>query len=68
VHRVGINPKGDYILSCWQIRGPAFERVEWKLIDLDDPIDLKLTNIASQAPRPDYRRGAKQFIGIIYQL
>lgn len=68
VHRVGINPKGDHILSGWQIRGPAIERVGWKLIDLENPIDLKLTNIASQAPRPDYRRGAKQFIGIICQL
>lgn len=68
VHRVGVNPKGEHILSGWQIRGPRFERVGWKLIDLETPIDLALTDIPSQGPRPDYRRGAKQFIGIICQL
>jgi len=68
VHRVGINLRGEHILSGWQISGPACERVGWKLIDLKEPIDLTLTNIASQAPRPDYRRGAKQFIGIMCQL
>jgi hypothetical protein len=68
VHRVGINVRGEHILSGWQIRRPTYERVGWKLIDLEDPIDLALTEIPSPAPRPDYRRGAKQFIGIICQL
>jgi hypothetical protein len=68
VHRVGINAKGDHILSGWQIRGPACERVGWKLINLEEPLDLALTDISSRAPRPDYRRGAKQFIGIICQV
>jgi hypothetical protein len=68
VHRVGISPKGDHILSGWQISGPAHERVGWKLVNLAEPIQLTLTDIPSQAPRPDYRRGAKQFVGIICQL
>lgn len=68
VHRVGVSPAGDHILSGWQIRGPGSERVGWKLLSLKEPIDLKLTDIASLAPRPDYRRGARQFIGIICQL
>jgi hypothetical protein len=68
VHRVGINPKGEHILSGWQIRGPAPERVGWKLINLEDAATLALADIVSQAPRPDYRRGAKQFIGILCQL
>jgi hypothetical protein len=68
VHRVGINLKGDHILSGWQIRGPAGERVGWKLIDLEEPVYLALTDIPSKAPRPDYRRGAKQFIGVMCQL
>lgn len=68
VHRVGINVKGDHILSGWQIRGPACERVGWKVINLEDPIDVAITDIASHAPRPDYRRGAKHFIGVMCQL
>lgn len=68
VHRVGISPEGGHILSGWQIRGPANERPGWKLLNLDDAISLTVTEIASRAPRPDYRRGAKQFIGIICQL
>jgi len=68
VHRVGISPQGGHILSGWQIRGPANERSGWKLLNLDDAISLTMTEIASHAPRPDYRRGAKQFLGIICQL
>jgi hypothetical protein len=68
VHRVGINAQGDHILSGWQIRGPTYERVGWKLINLEGTLDLALTGISSLAPRPDYRRGAKQFIRIICQL
>ena len=68
VHRVGISPQGGHILSGWQIRGPANERQGWKLLKLDDAVNLTLTDIASRAPRPDYRRGARQFIGIICQL
>jgi len=68
VHRVGISPQGAHILSGWQVRGLANERPGWKLLNLDDAIELALTDIPSRAPRPDYRRGAKQFIGIICQL
>ena len=68
VHRVGISPAGAHIVSGWQIRGPRHERVGWKLLNLDEPISLTLTDIPSQAPRPDYRRGAKQFVGILSQL
>ena len=68
VHRVGINPAGTHIVSGWQIRGPDNERVGWKLLNLDEPLSLSLTDIPSQAPRPDYRRGAKHFVGILSQL
>ena len=68
VHRVGVGRCGEHILSGWQLRGPAQERAGWKLLNLDEPESVNLTEIASQAPRPDYRRGAKQFIGIICQL
>jgi hypothetical protein len=68
VHRVGISPQGGHILSGWQIRGPANERAGWKLLNLDEAVGLTLTDIPSRAPRPDYRRGAKQFIGVICQL
>ena len=68
VHRVGISPQGAHILSGWQVRGLANERPGWKLLNLDDAIELAVTDIPSRAPRPDYRRGAKQFIGIICQL
>jgi|GEM_PF-2126330 len=68
VHRVGINPAGAHIVSGWQIRGPRDERVGWKLLNLDEPLSMKLTDIPSQAPRPDYRRGAKHFVGILSQL
>ena len=68
VHRVGISPQGAHILSGWQIRGRANERPGWKLLNLDEAVALTLTDIPSRAPRPDYRRGAKQFIGVICQL
>ena len=68
VHRVGVSPQGAHILSGWQIRGPSNERPGWKLLNLDDATDLTLTDIPSRAPRPDYRRGARHFIGIICQL
>jgi hypothetical protein len=68
VHRVGISPKGERILSGWQVRGPENERVGWKLLNVDDLISLSLTDITSLAPRPDYRRGAKNFVGIVCQL
>ena len=68
VHRVGISPQGNHILSGWQLRGPGNERPGWKLLNLDEALELSVTDIDSRAPRPDYRRGAKQFIGIICQL
>jgi hypothetical protein len=68
VHRVGIGRCGEHILSGWQIRGPAQERSGWKLLTLNEAERLELTEIPSRAPRPDYRRGAKHFIGIICQL
>ena len=68
VHRVCISPHGAHILSGWQVRGPANERPGWKLLNLDEALELSITDIVSRAPRPDYRRGAKQFIGIICQL
>ncbi len=68
VHRVGIGRSGGHILSGWQVRGPAHERAGWKLLNLDEAEHLELTTIISRAPRPDYRRGAKQFIGVICQL
>lgn len=68
VHRVGIGRRGEHILSGWQIRGGAQERAGWKLLNLDESERVTLTDIPSRAPRPDFRRGAKQFIGIICQL
>ena len=68
VHRVGIGRCGEHILSAWQIRGPVHERAGWKLLKLDESESVILTEIPSRAPRPDYRRGAKHFIGIICQL
>jgi len=68
IHRVGVSPCGGHIISGWQIRGPVSERVGWKLLSLEEALDLKLTDISSHAPRPDYRRGTRQFIGIICQL
>lgn len=68
VHRVGISLAGGHIVSGWQIRGPGNERVGWKLPSLDQPISMKLTDIPSLAPRLDYRRGAKHFVGIVCQL
>jgi len=68
VHRVGISPHGAHILAGWQVSGPANERPGWKLLNLDEALELGLTDIDSGAPRSDYRRGAKHFIGIICQL
>jgi hypothetical protein len=68
VHRVGIGVDGSPLLSGWQIQGLATDRVGWKVVNLGEPADLVLTDIPSYAPRPDYRPGAKHFIGIIAQV
>ncbi len=68
VHRVGIGPRGEHLISGWQVCGPEGERVGWKLINIADCIRLTLSDIASRGPRPDYRRGTKQFVGVIAQL
>lgn len=68
VHRVGVGIDGCPLLSGWQIQGLATERVGWKVIKLDKSSDLSLTEIPSHAPRPDYRPGAKHFIGIVAQV
>jgi hypothetical protein len=47
VHRVGISPKGDRILSGWQILGRAYEPVGGKLINLDELTKVTLADIPS---------------------
>jgi hypothetical protein len=68
VHRIGIGPGGEQLISGWQFLGPDGQRVGWKLINFADCVNFSVSELISQAPRPDYRRGRKQFIGVISQL
>ena len=36
----------------------------WRLFCFDECFDVALSNLPSTAPRPDYKKGAKQFIRI----
>jgi len=50
-------------MSAYQVDGQSKTPPipDWRLFCFDECFDVGLTNIPSTAPRPDFKKGAKQF-------
>jgi hypothetical protein len=69
VHAVGDSAEGNGLMRVWQVDGGSnSERSGWKLLRLDEITGYSLTDIASQAPRPGYRRDDRAMAVIHCQL
>ena len=56
VHEVGQTSGNAAAMLVWQVDGGSRSREStgWKLLHLEDVTDAVLSDIPSQAPRPDY--------------
>lgn len=63
VHTVGTTTAFRPAMSVWQVDGQSNTPPipDWRLFCFDECFDVALTNIPSMAPRPQYKKGAKQF-------
>lgn len=63
VHTVGVTTAGRPAMSVYQVDGQSNTPPipDWRLFCFDECFDVRLTNIPSAAPRPEYKKGAKQF-------
>ena len=63
VHTVGTTTALRQAASGWQVDGQSNTPPipDWRLFCFDECFDVKLTTIPSKAPRPQYKKGAKQF-------
>ncbi|MBS0255816.1 MAG: hypothetical protein JSS36_11575 [Proteobacteria bacterium] len=50
-------------MSVYQVDGQSNSPPipDWRLFCFDECFDVRLTNVPSAAPRPQYKKGAKQF-------
>lgn len=53
-------------MSVWQIDGESNTPPipDWRLFCFDECFNVALSDIPSKAPRPEYKKGAKQFRSI----
>ena len=70
VHAVGETTAGHLAMSAWQVRGGSSSNEDrgWKTFLLDEISSAVEIDEASEAPRPDYVHGSRQFRRIICQL
>lgn len=63
VHTVGTTTAFRPAASVWQVDGQSNTPPipDWRLFCFDECFDVALTDIPSKAPRPEYKKGAKQF-------
>ena len=63
VHTVGITRADHPAMSAFQVAGQSESdpAVDWRLFCFDECFDVALSNLPSTAPRPHYKKGAKQF-------
>ncbi|KAB1088783.1 hypothetical protein F4V91_21815 [Neorhizobium galegae] len=63
VHTVGTTTAFRQAMSAWQVGGQSNTSAipVWRLFCFDECFDVKLTNIPSEAPCSEYKKGAKQF-------
>jgi hypothetical protein len=70
VHAVGETTAGHLAMSAWQVRGGSSSNEDrgWKTFLLDEISSAVEIDETSEAPRPDYVHGSRQFRRIICQL
>lgn len=63
VHTVGTTTRGRPAMSVYQVDGQANEATipDWQLFCFDECFNVALSDRPSDAPRPKYEKGAKQF-------
>ena len=63
VHTVGITTAGRPAMSVYQIDGETNSTPipDWRLMCFDECFGVALLDLPSAPPRPDYKKGAKQF-------
>lgn len=66
VHTVGTTTTFRPTMSVWQVDGQSNTPPipDWRLFCFDECFNVALTDIPSRAPRPEYKKGAKQFRSI----
>lgn len=54
-------------MNVWQIDGESEDGSipDWRTFCFDECFDVRLTDLASAAPRPEFKKGARQFRRII---
>lgn len=69
-HAYGINEPGHEVLSCYQISGGSnsSRSSPWKLLLIDEILDLTVTQENFSGARPEYVRNSKSFTRIFAQL
>jgi hypothetical protein len=70
VHTVGTTTAFKSAMNAWQVDGESSMPPvsEWRVFLFDECFDVALTDIKSDAPRPDYKKGARQFRKIDKQV
>lgn len=63
VHTVGTTTAFRPAMSVWQVDGQSNTPPipDWRLFCFDECFNVTLTDLPSTAPRPQYKKGAKQF-------
>lgn len=69
-HIYGIDGKGHYALSAYQIGGGSGsgQPVGWKLFHVDEICEGAILQKRFARPRPDYNRDDKAFATVVAQL
>jgi len=70
IHTIGTTTAGRPAMSVWQVDGESNTPPisDWRLFCFDECFNVALTDIPSIAPRPEYKKGAKQFRKIDRQI
>lgn len=70
VHTVGTSLKDRPSMSVFQVGGQSHENTgkPWRTMCFDECFHVSLSELPSSAPRPDYRKGAKNFRRIDAEL
>lgn len=70
VHACGWTNEGHPVMRAWQVAGgsKSGERQGWKLMRLDEALGAIITDTASGAPRPGFKRGDKAMARIVCEV
>jgi hypothetical protein len=70
VHTVGITQANRPAMSAFQVDGQSDSGPipDWRLFCFDECFEVALTDLPARPPRPEYKKGAKQFVRIIAEF